>query len=154
LKSIARNRGSNGKGNCDKLHIAAGRLAVLAHYFSKQVLKTILLSASIALGAFAPTAVEAKSSCGIASYYGPGFHGRTTANGERFNAYGLTAAHRSLPFGSRVKVVNQDTGRSVTIRVNDDGPHIPGRIIDLSEGAFQQIASLGSGIARVCITRI
>ena len=154
LKSIARNRGSNGKRNCDKLHIAARRLVALAHYFSKQVLKTILLSASIALGALAPAAVEAKSSCGIASYYGPGFHGRTTANGERFNAYGLTAAHRSLPFGSRVKVVNQDTGRSVTIRVNDDGPHIPGRIIDLSEGAFQQIASLGSGIARVCITRI
>ena len=118
------------------------------------MLKSILLSAFIAFGAFAPAAVEAKSSCGIASYYGPGFHGRTTANGERFNAYGLTAAHRSLPFGSRVKVVNQDTGRSVTIRVNDDGPHIPGRIIDLSEGAFQQIASLGSGIARVCITRI
>jgi rare lipoprotein A len=118
------------------------------------VLKTILLLSSLALGALAPAAVEAKSSCGIASYYGPGFHGRTTANGERFNAYGLTAAHRSLPFGSRVKVVNQDTGRSVTIRVNDDGPHIPGRIIDLSEGAFQQIASLGSGIARVCITRI
>ena len=154
LRSIARNKGSNGKRNCDKLHIAAGRLVALAHYFSKQVLKTILLSASIALGAFAPAAAEAKSSCGIASYYGPGFHGRTTANGERFNAYGLTAAHRSLPFGSRVKVVNQDTGRSVTIRVNDDGPHIPGRIIDLSEGAFQQIASLGSGIARVCITRI
>jgi rare lipoprotein A len=118
------------------------------------VLKTILLLSSLAFGALAPAAVEAKSSCGIASYYGPGFHGRTTANGERFNAYGLTAAHRSLPFGSRVKVVNQDTGRSVTIRVNDDGPHIPGRIIDLSEGAFQQIASLGSGIARVCITRI
>ena len=154
LRSIARNKGSNGKRNCDKLHIAARRLVALAHYFSKQVLKTILLLSSLALGALAPAAVEAKSSCGVASYYGPGFHGRTTANGERFNAYGLTAAHRSLPFGSRVKVVNQDTGRSVTIRVNDDGPHIPGRIIDLSEGAFQQIASLGSGIARVCITRV
>jgi rare lipoprotein A len=118
------------------------------------VLKSILLLSSLALGALAPAAVEAKSSCGYASYYGLGFHGRTTANGERFNAYGLTAAHRSLPFGSRVKVVNQDTGRSVTIRVNDDGPHISGRIIDLSEGAFQQIASLGSGVARVCITRI
>ena len=154
LESIAWQRGSNGKRNCDKLHIAAGRLAVLAHYFSKQVLKSILLSASIALGAFAPTAVEAGSSCGTASFYGPGFHGNLTASGERFNSQAMTAAHRSLPFGSRVKVVNQDTGRSVTIRVNDDGPHVPGRIIDLSEGAFQQIASLGSGIARVCITRI
>ena len=154
LKSIARNKGSNGKRNCGNVGFAGRRLPALANYFSKQVLKSILLSASIALGALAPAAVEAASSCGIASYYGPGFHGRTTANGERFNAYGLTAAHRRLPFGSRVKVVNQDTGRSVTIRVNDDGPHIPGRIIDLSEGAFQQIASLGSGIARVCITRI
>ena len=113
-----------------------------------------LLPASLALGALAPLAVEAKSSCGIASWYGPGFHGNLTASGERFNSRALTAAHRSLPFGSRVKVTNQDTGRSVTIRVNDDGPHIPGRIIDLSEGAFARIASLGQGLAKVCISKI
>jgi rare lipoprotein A len=111
-------------------------------------------SAFVALGALAPLAVEAKSSCGIASWYGPGFHGNLTASGERFNSRALTAAHKSLPFGSRVRVVNQDTGRSVTIRVNDDGPHIPGRIIDLSEGAFRQIASLGQGVAKVCISKI
>jgi hypothetical protein len=66
----------------------------------KTVLKLIFLSASIALSAFAPAAVEAASSCGIASYYGPGFHGRTTANGERFDSQAMTFAHRSLPFGT------------------------------------------------------
>lgn len=118
------------------------------------MLKSFFLLTSLAFGAFAPKAVEAKSSCGVASYYGPGFHGRTTANGERFNAYGLSAAHRSLPFGSRVKVVNQDTGRSVTIRVNDDGPHYGNRIIDLSEGAFARIANTGQGLVNVCISKI
>jgi rare lipoprotein A len=120
----------------------------------KTVLKLIFLSASIALSAFAPAAVEAASSCGIASYYGPGFHGRTTANGERFNAYGLSAAHRSLPFGTMVKVTNQSNGKSITIRINDDGPHVPGRIIDLSEGAFSHIASKAQGLANVCISRV
>ena len=114
----------------------------------------ILLSASIVAGALAPAAVEARSRCGIASYYGPGFHGQRTASGERFNSQAMTAAHRSLPFGSRVKVTSQDTGRSVIIRINDDGPHIPGRIIDLSEGAFAQIASRGQGLAKVCVTRL
>ena len=154
LESIARNRGSNGKRNCDKLHIAGRRLPALAHYFSKQVLKSILLSASLAFGALAPLAVEAKSSCGIASYYGPGFHGRTTANGERFNAYGLSAAHRSLPFGTMVKVTNQSNGKSVVLKINDDGPHYGNRIIDLSEGAFARIASTGQGLASVCISRV
>ena len=154
LESIARNKGSNGRGNCDKLHIAAGRLVALAHYSPKQVLKTILLLSSLALGALAPAAVEAKSSCGIASYYGPGFHGRTTANGERFNAYGLSAAHRSLPFGTMVKVTNQSNGKSVVLKINDDGPHYGNRIIDLSEGAFARIASTGQGLANVCISRV
>lgn len=116
------------------------------------MLRSILLSASIGLAALA-SPVEAASSCGIASFYGDGFHGRTTANGERFNRWALTAAHRSLPFGSRVRVVNQDTGRSVVIRINDHGPAYASRIIDLSEGAFAQIASTGQGLARVCIAR-
>lgn len=154
LESIARNKGGNGKGNCDKLHIAGRRLPALAHYFSKQVLKSILLSASIALGALAPTAVEAGSSCGTASFYGPGFHGNLTASGERFNSQAMTAAHRSLPFGSRVRVTNQSNGRSVVIKINDDGPHYGNRIIDLSQGAFSRIASLGQGLASVCISRV
>jgi rare lipoprotein A len=110
--------------------------------------------ASLALGALAPFAAEAASSCGYASYYGPGFHGRTTANGERFNSRAMTAAHRSLPFGSRVRVTNQSNGRSVVIRVNDDGPAYSSRLIDLSEGAFAQIASTSQGLARVCISRL
>ena len=154
LESIARNGGSNGKRNCDKLHFAGRRLPALANYFSKQVLKTILLSASLAFGALAPAAVEAGSSCGTASFYGPGFHGNLTASGERFNSQGMTAAHRSLPFGSRVRVTNQANGRSVVIKINDDGPHYGNRIIDLSEGAFARIASTGQGLANVCISRM
>jgi rare lipoprotein A len=112
-----------------------------------------LIPAFLSIVPFVPAPVEARS-CGIASYYGPGFHGNLTANGERFNRWAMTAAHRSLPFGSRVKVVNQDTGRSIVIRVNDDGPHVPGRIIDLSESAFRKIASLDQGLARVCISTL
>lgn len=113
-----------------------------------------LLSASIALGALAPAAVEAKSACGVASYYGPGFHGRRTASGERFNARALTAAHKSLPFGTKIKVVNQDNGRSVIVRGNDRGPFYGSRMIDLSESAFSKIASLSQGLAKVCIKTI
>ena len=113
-----------------------------------------LLPASLALGALVPVAVEAKSSCGLASWYGPGFHGRTTASGERFDAYGLSAAHRSLPFGTMVKVTNQSNGKSVVLKINDDGPHYGSRIIDLSEGAFAHIASRGQGLANVCISKV
>jgi rare lipoprotein A len=111
----------------------------------------------LAASLFIPLASQeahAYSACGTSSWYGAEFEGQRTANGERFNAYGLTAAHRSLPFGTRLKVVNQANGRSVTIRVNDDGPHVSGRIIDLSQGAFSRIASLGSGVTRVCIAQI
>jgi rare lipoprotein A len=113
-----------------------------------------IFSASIALGALAPVAVEAASSCGVASYYGPGFHGRTTANGERFDSQAMTFAHRSLPFGTKIKVTNQDNGRSVILRGNDRGPFHGSRIIDLSEGAFARIASRGQGLANVCISRV
>ena len=89
----------------------------------------------------------------IASQYGvgDGYHGQRTANGERFNAYGLTAAHPSLPLGSKLKVTNQRNGRSVTVRINDRGPYAGGRILDLSYGAFAAIASPSQGVASVCI---
>lgn len=103
---------------------------------------------------FAHQEAKAYSACGTSSWYGAEFEGQRTANGERFNSAAMTAAHRSLPFGTKLKVVNQANGRSVTIRVNDDGPHVSGRIIDLSEGAFRRIASLGSGVTKVCIARI
>lgn len=116
------------------------------------MLRSILASVFLSI-AFLPVPVLAKQ-CGQASFYGPGFHGRPTANGERFNSQAMTAAHRSLPFGSRVRVTNQANGRSVVIRVNDDGPHYGSRIIDLSEGAFSQIASLSQGLAQVCIAKV
>lgn len=85
----------------------------------------------------------------LASWYGPGFHGNRTANGERYNQWDFTAAHRSLPFGTRVKVTNLSNGRSVVVRVNDDGPHVPGRVIDLSRGAAERIGMVSSGVAPV-----
>ncbi len=88
---------------------------------------------------------------GIASWYGPGFHGRRTANGERYNQHGLTAAHKSLPFGTRVLVTNLVTGRSVMVRINDRGPFVRGRVIDLSAGAAKAIGVYGRGTAPVAL---
>lgn len=86
---------------------------------------------------------------GEASWYGPGFHGRRTANGETFDRGAMTAAHRSLPFGTLVRVTNLATGRPVVVRINDRGPYAGGRVIDLSEAAAGQIGMVPSGTARV-----
>ncbi|MBM3463956.1 MAG: septal ring lytic transglycosylase RlpA family protein [Armatimonadetes bacterium] len=86
---------------------------------------------------------------GVASWYGPGFHGRPTASGQRFNRYGMTAAHPSLPLGSRITVVNLGNGRSVDVVVNDRGPFVGGRVLDLSEGAAEQLGFKRAGTARV-----
>ncbi len=86
---------------------------------------------------------------GNASWYGPGFHGRRTANGERYNQNGLTAAHRTLPFGTKVRVTNLRNNRSVIVRINDRGPYAHGRIIDLSAGAARIIGLFSSGVAPV-----
>ena len=91
---------------------------------------------------------------GVASYYGKGFQNKKTASGERFNLHSLTAAHRSLPFGTKVVVKNIRNGKTVKVRINDRGPFVKGRIIDLSKAAFSQIASLDEGLARVEITII
>ncbi|WP_245927570.1 septal ring lytic transglycosylase RlpA family protein [Aphanothece hegewaldii] len=88
---------------------------------------------------------------GMASWYGPGFHGRRTANGESFNQHGMTAAHRTLPIGTRVKVTNLNNGRSVVVRINDRGPFSGGRIIDLSKGAARLIGVMQSGVAPVLL---
>ena len=85
----------------------------------------------------------------MASWYGPGFHGRRTANGERYNQNGYTAAHKSLPFGTKVRVTNLRTGKSVMVRINDRGPFIRGRVIDLSAGAARVIGVHSSGVAPV-----
>ena len=86
---------------------------------------------------------------GTASWYGQPFHGRTTASGEAFDMYELTAAHPNLPFGTRVRVVRMDDRRSVVVRINDRGPFTKGRIIDLSYAAAKKIGMLEDGIARV-----
>lgn len=86
---------------------------------------------------------------GVASWYGPKFHGRTTANGERYDMNGLTAAHRTLPFGTELLVRNLDNGRTCRVRVNDRGPFVRGRILDLSYGAARKLDMVGSGTARV-----
>ena len=91
-------------------------------------------------------AAEAKTITGYASYYKTG---KRTANGERFDPKGLTAAHRSLPFGTRVEVTNLRTGRSVIVRINDRGPFIKGRVIDLSFGAAKVVGLNRSGVAKV-----
>ncbi len=88
---------------------------------------------------------------GVASWYGPGFHGRRTANGERFNQNALTAAHRSLPFGTRVLVTNLRTGQSIVVRINDRGPFSHGRVIDLSAAAARQIGVHSRGVAPVAL---
>lgn len=88
---------------------------------------------------------------GKASYYTTGTH---TASGERYNKHGLTAAHRTFKFGTRVKVTNLSNGKSVIVRINDRGPFIKGRIIDLSLGAAKQIGLTHSGVARVKIQKL
>lgn len=86
---------------------------------------------------------------GMASWYGPRFHGKPTASGERFNTYTLTAAHRTLPFGTKVRVTNTRNGRWVIVRINDRGPYRGGRIIDLSFAAAREIGM--GGTARVVL---
>jgi rare lipoprotein A len=86
---------------------------------------------------------------GIASWYGKAFHGRKTSNGETYNMYGLSAAHKTLPLGTWVKVHNLENGRSAELRINDRGPFVRGRVIDLSYGAAKQLGVVGPGTAKV-----
>ena len=88
---------------------------------------------------------------GRVSWYGPGFDGRVTANGEVFDTHELTMAHRSLAFGSEVRVVNLENGRSVVVRVNDRGPYVRGRIADLSEAAAQALGFVDDGVVHARI---
>ncbi len=88
---------------------------------------------------------------GVASWYGPGFHGNRTANGEIYDQYELTAAHRTLPLGTRVMVTNLSNGRAVEVRINDRGPFVGGRAIDLSYAAACVLHVVGPGTARVRI---
>jgi rare lipoprotein A len=102
----------------------------------------------LTFGGFA-SQVEAKSVVGWASFYKSG---KRTANGEHFNPNGLTAAHRSLPFGTKVLVTNLKNGKSVIVRINDRGPFIRGRVMDLSLGAARVVGLNRSGVAKIKFT--
>jgi rare lipoprotein A (peptidoglycan hydrolase) len=108
-------------------------------------MKRAFLSAVFAAGVMATGAANAAQQ-GLASYYKSGHQ---TANGERFNPHGLTAAHRTLPFGTLVQVTNIESGKSVVVRINDRGPFKPKRVIDLSLGAAKMIDLVRAGIAPV-----
>jgi rare lipoprotein A len=89
---------------------------------------------------------------GRASWYGEAHHGLLTASGERYDMHALTAAHRTLPFGTRLRVVNLDNGDAVEVRVNDRGPVVPGRVLDLSYAAARKLRAVGAGVIPVRIT--
>lgn len=95
----------------------------------------------------------AGNQCGGASWYGPGFDGKKTASGERFNQNAMTAAHRTLPMGSVVKVTDQRTGKTIKVTINDRGPFSGGRIIDLSKGAASKLGFIARGTTKVCIAK-
>lgn len=97
------------------------------------------------------TTTTARSDTGLASYY---WHGSKTANGERFEPDGMTAAHRTLPFGTRVRVTCLRSGRQVVVRINDRGPFVKGRIIDLARGAARSLGMIGAGVTPVRVERI
>jgi rare lipoprotein A len=92
----------------------------------------------------------ASAQCGRASWYALT---SKTASGERMNPSAMTAAHRTLPLGSKVRVTNQNNGRSVIVRINDRGPFVKGRVLDLSKGAAQQLGFVSSGQTAICLTR-
>ena len=91
---------------------------------------------------------------GVASWYGPGFHGKKTSNGERYDQNAMTAAHKLLPFGTRLRVTNLGNGRSVIVRINDRGPFVGTRVIDLSKEAARRLNMIGTGTARVSLVAL
>ncbi|MBN1781033.1 septal ring lytic transglycosylase RlpA family protein [bacterium] len=98
-----------------------------------------------------PEARSKRTFYGKASYYGKQFHGRKTANGETFDMYALTAAHKSFPFGTVCRVTNRSNSKSVTVRINDRGPFVKGRILDLSYKAADMIGGVQEGVMQVRI---
>ncbi len=98
---------------------------------------------------YAPTKAEkGKIYFGEVSYYGPGFHGKTTANGETYNQNAMTCAHKTLPFNTKLKITNLANNKSVVLRVNDRGPYKKGRIVDLSVAGAKKIGLIQMGVAK------
>jgi rare lipoprotein A len=112
----------------------------------------VLAAASACAGAQRgppPEAPAPRGEVGLATFYGSAHHGRRTASGERFDMRAMTCAHRTLPFGTRVRVVDLETGRSVVVRVNDRGPYGEDRVVDLSLAAARKLGIVERGVARV-----
>jgi rare lipoprotein A len=112
-----------------------------------------LAAALVAVLVLAHLTVAVASETGIASWYGPGFAGRKTASGERFNPNAVSCAHKRLRLGSIVKVTDLHTGRSIRCRINDRGPYVRGRVIDLSKGAARALGMRGLARVRVEVVR-
>ena len=111
--------------------------------------KAVLVAACTAALALIPTAAYAQ--CGGASWYGPGFNGKRAASGEIFNENAMTAAHRTLPFGTKLQVTDQRSGKSIQVVINDRGPFHGKRIIDLSKAAATELGFRNRGVTSVCI---
>jgi rare lipoprotein A len=120
------------------------------------LIKHIVVAAVLVTGSLSFVTGEALAAdqCGTASWYGPGFNGKKAASGERFNQNAMTAAHKTLPFGTKLKVTNQRTGKSVTVKINDRGPYHGGRVIDLSKAAASQLGIVNAGTGKVCLTKV
>ena len=88
---------------------------------------------------------------GKASYYGPGFHGRKCANGDIYDMYKMTCAHKTLPFGTRLKITNKNNGKSAIVEVTDRGPYAKGRIVDLSKAAAMELDMVAAGVVNVTV---
>jgi rare lipoprotein A len=118
---------------------------------NQTALVAVTIAAGLLVGASATSATAAAGQCGRASWYA--LHSKT-ASGERMNPSAMTAAHRTLPFGTKLRVTNQNNGKSVIVRINDRGPFIRGRVLDLSRGAAGQLGFIGSGHTSVCMARV
>jgi rare lipoprotein A len=116
---------------------------------TRGILAVALVGGAFSMAQVTPAEAGQK---GAASWYGPGFHGRKTASGERFNTHAMTAAHKTLPFGTRVRVTNEKTGRAVVVRINDRGPYAHGRIIDLSQASARAIGI--GGVGKVSLSQL
>lgn len=138
---------------CETILVPLSEMASASLALSFSLMKRLLFSLLL----LCPLSGQAATlQCGHASHYGvgDGYHGQTAANGSRFNAYGLTAAHPWLPFGTKVLVKNRNNGKSVAVTITDRGPYYGGRILDLSYGSFSHIASPSQGEASICISKL
>jgi rare lipoprotein A len=115
------------------------------------LLALLLLGACSSVALHSPEHLIGHTERGVASFYAAKYQFRKTASGERFNQLAKTAAHKSLPFGAKVKVTNLSNGKTVVVKINDRGPFIKGRIIDLSRSAFARIADTSTGVVEVNI---